>query len=164
MNKFIERWEGPLFAFAWRYVQNSADAHDLVAEAFVRLHQKRQKLRPDTKVGAWLFTTLSNLCHNQNRWRKRHPTVSLDATDDETGQSLSDRTPAEATLPSDDMEKSEAVKALRQAIDQLPHELKNDAAPSPLRAASLSGDRPDHRLLRTRSGDTPVPCKTKTAR
>jgi len=50
LNQLIARWQRPLFAFAWRYVQNQADAHDLVAETFVRLHQQRARLRPDTKV------------------------------------------------------------------------------------------------------------------
>jgi RNA polymerase sigma factor (sigma-70 family) len=125
LNQIIERWQGPLYAFAWRYVQNTTDARDLVSEAFVRLHQQRARLRPDTKVGAWLFTIVANLCHNQNRWRRRHPTVSLDTQDEETGQSLSDRTPSEAALPSDSLEKSEAVAALRKAIDTLPHDLKS---------------------------------------
>lgn len=124
LNQLIERWEKPLFSFAWRYVQNTADARDLVAEAFVRLHQQRHKLRPDTKIGSWLFTIVANLCHNQNRWRRRHPTVSLDAEDEETGQRLSDRTASDHALPHDDLEKDEAVLALRHAIDALPHELK----------------------------------------
>ncbi|MFA5265509.1 MAG: RNA polymerase sigma factor [Opitutaceae bacterium] len=124
LDQIIERWGGPLHAFAWRYVQNTADARELVAEAFVRLHQQRARLRPDTNVGAWLFTIVANLCHNQNRWRKRHPSVSLDAQDEETGQALSDRIPTEAPLPSDRVERDEALAALRKAIDTLPHDLK----------------------------------------
>jgi RNA polymerase sigma-70 factor (ECF subfamily) len=124
LNEVIERWQGPLFAFAWRYVQNTADAHDLVAESFVRLHQNKLKLRPDTKLSAWLFTTLSNLCHNQNRWRRRHPTVSFEAQDADTGLAVADRTAAEGPLPSDRLENDEVVAALGKALDELPHELK----------------------------------------
>ena len=64
LNRLIARWERPLHGFAYRYVQNYADAQDLVAEAFVRLYRQRQRLRTDTKLSAWLFTTLANLCHN----------------------------------------------------------------------------------------------------
>jgi hypothetical protein len=45
LDELIARWQRPLFAFAWRYVQNRTDAHDLVAETFVRLHQQRDRLR-----------------------------------------------------------------------------------------------------------------------
>ena len=79
LNRLIARWQRPLLAFAYRYVQNSADAQDLVAETFVRLYSRRASLRPDTNLPAWLFTTLSNLCHNHHRWKRRHPTVAFGA-------------------------------------------------------------------------------------
>ncbi len=118
LNGLIERWERPLFAFAWRYVRQTADAHDLVAEVFVRLYQQRARLRPDTKLSAWLFTTLTNLCHNQHRWRHRHPTVSLDAATDAPSNA------AGGPSPSDELERAESVVALDAALQRLPHELK----------------------------------------
>jgi RNA polymerase sigma-70 factor, ECF subfamily len=125
LDQLIARWQRPLFSFAWRYVQNDADAHDLVAETFVRLHQQRQRLRPDTKLAAWLFTTLSNLCHNHYRWRLRHPTVSLDASFEDSGAPLSEKlSPAEEPLPDAALEHREACAAVRAAIDRLPHDLR----------------------------------------
>src|SRR5947209_11010141 len=82
LNRFIERWKYPLHSFAYRYVQNATDAGDLVAETFVRLYQHRNRLDADANISAWLFTILSNLCRNHLRWRKRHPTVELDNTED----------------------------------------------------------------------------------
>ena len=124
LDELIRRWEAPLFTFAWRYVQNTADAQDLVAEAFVRLYRQRDRLRPDTRMSAWLFTTLANLCHNHHRWKRRHPTVSFDAPDDATGLPLSAHTSSSAPAPCDEAERDEALAALRQAIDRLPHDLK----------------------------------------
>jgi RNA polymerase sigma-70 factor (ECF subfamily) len=125
LDQLITRWQRPLFSFAWRYVQNDADAHDLVAETFVRLHQQRMRLRPDTKLAAWLFTTLSNLCHNHYRWRVRHPTVSLDASLEDSGSSVTAKlSPAEGPLPDAALEHSEACAAVRAAIDSLPHDLR----------------------------------------
>ena len=123
LDELIARWQRPLFAFAWRYVQNRTDAHDLVAETFVRLHQQRDRLRADTRLSAWLFTTLSNLCHNHYRWRRRHPTVSLDApNDDET--SAHDIVPSDGAVPDAALERDETCTAVRAAIDRLPHDLK----------------------------------------
>jgi RNA polymerase sigma-70 factor (ECF subfamily) len=124
LNQLITRWERPLFAFAWRYVQNQTDAHDLVAETFVRLHQQRERLRVDTKLSAWLFTTLSNLCHNHYRWRRRHPTVSLDAPLDAAETPLHEALPSDGPVPDTALEHDEARKAVREAIDLLPHDLK----------------------------------------
>lgn len=125
LDQLIARWQRPLFAFAWRYVQNRADAHDLVAETFVRLHQQRQRLRPDTKLSAWLFTTLTNLCHNHHRWRVRHPTVSLDVADERDSPRAVARLPADdGPLPDAALEHDEAFAAVRAAVDHLPHDLK----------------------------------------
>lgn len=129
LNRLIAHWQRPLISFAYRYVQNSTDANDLVAEAFVKLYQHRQRLRADTKLSAWLFTTLANLCHNHQRWKRRHPTVAL-ATSDRPSDDpaewhgtvsgiASDHPTPDATL-----EKNEMIAAVRAAIDQLPHDLK----------------------------------------
>jgi RNA polymerase sigma factor (sigma-70 family) len=125
LDGLIARWQRPLFAFAWRYLQNPADAHDLVAETFVRLHQQRDRLRPDTNLSAWLFTTLSNLCHNHYRWRRRHPTVSLDAPIDGPDVSAHETIPSECPAPDVALEHDETRAAVRAAIDRLPHDLKS---------------------------------------
>jgi RNA polymerase sigma factor (sigma-70 family) len=124
LNQLIARWQQPLFAFAWRYVQNPTDAHDLVAETFVRLHQQRARLRPDTKLSAWLFTTLSNLCHNHYRWRRRHPSVSLDAPIDDAEAPAHEAVASDAPLPNAALEHDEAFAAVRAAVERLPHDLK----------------------------------------
>ena len=46
LNRLIARWQQPLLAYAYRYLQNTADAHDMVANVFVRLYQQRERLRP----------------------------------------------------------------------------------------------------------------------
>lgn len=123
LDELVARWQRPLFAFAWRYLQNQTDAHDLVAETFVRLHQQRDRLRADTRLSAWLFTTLSNLCHNHHRWRRRHPSVSLDApNDNET--SAHDTVASDVAMPDAGIEQDETCAAVRAAIDRLPHDLK----------------------------------------
>ena len=124
LDQLIARWQRPLFAFAWRYVHNETDAHDVVAETFVRLYQQRARLRADTRLSAWLFTTLANLCHNHHRWRLRHPTVSLDATG--TGAEMPAPAAIAADTPPPDaaLERAETLAGVGAAIDRLPHDLK----------------------------------------
>lgn len=123
LNRIMGRWQRPLLSFAIRYVHSAADADDLVIETFVRLYQNRHKLRPRTNLSAWLFTTLSRLCLNHLRWQKRHPSVT--GTPDEADRSGASEIPdPSAAHPAIPMEQSEDLKALRQAIDRLPHEQK----------------------------------------
>lgn len=91
LNRLIARWQRPLHSFAYRYCQNRADAEDLVAQTFVRLYQQRLRLRPDTRLSAWLFTTLTNFCHNHHRWKRRHPTTALDVPGGRCGQGFPPR-------------------------------------------------------------------------
>lgn len=128
LNRLIARWQRPLISYAYRYVQNSADAHDLVASVFVRLYQQRSRLRPDTNLSAWLFTTLTNLCHNHYRWKRRHPTVPLDSPwrqDDgkDTAADGSDFA-SEQPGPANELVQDEVSDAVRCAIGKLPHDLK----------------------------------------
>lgn len=118
-DSLVGEFQRPLLAFAWRYLHNTADAEEVVLESFVRLHQARARLRPDTNLSAWLFTTLSNLCHNRHRWRMRHREVSMDAP--EPSPLLASHTsPQEG--PDAALESDEAAMALRGAIDRLPHD------------------------------------------
>ena len=125
LDRLIARWEQPLFAYAWRYLHNDADARDLAIEVFVRLHQQRLRLRPDTNLSAWLFTTLTNLCHNRHRWHRRHPTVSLD---DVEGTAVAEGVRADPRAESDGpgagLERDEVLGALDAAIARLPRDLK----------------------------------------
>jgi RNA polymerase sigma-70 factor (ECF subfamily) len=128
LNRLIVRWQRPLMSYAYRYLQNSADAQDLVANVFVRFYQQRDRLRPDTNVSAWLFTALTNLCHNHYRWKRRHPTVALDAPApgedaDRPGSGYADIA-SDHPGPAATMAHDEVLDAVRAAIDELPHELK----------------------------------------
>jgi len=114
LTRLITRWEQPLFAFAWRYLRNDADAREVVIEVFVRLHQQRARLCADTNLSAWLFTALTNLCHNQHRWRRRHPTENLDGA----------VAVGDAHVPAADLEHDESLAALGAAIERLPGDLK----------------------------------------
>lgn len=115
-EQLVSQMQRTLFTFAWRYLHNNADAEDVVVETFTRLFQARERLRPDTNLSAWLFTTLSNLCHNRHRWRTRHREMSLDAADQVQDAA------AHGSSPDRALERDEAGAALRRAIDRLPHD------------------------------------------
>ena len=129
LNRLISRWQRPLHSFAYRYCQNRADAEDLVAQTFARLYQQRLRLRPDTKLSAWLFTTLTNLCHNHHRWKRRHPTTALETPGEgapgngSPGPRRNDHA-TDQLAPDEHLLQDETLAMVRAAIDRLPHDLK----------------------------------------
>lgn len=124
LNRLIVRWEQPLAGFAFRYVQNHGEARDLVAETFVRLYQHCARLRPDTNLSAWLFTSLANLCCNHLRWKRRHPAIALDFGGPDGQPAPAATLSSGQPLPSAALEQDETAHAVRHAIALLPHELK----------------------------------------
>lgn len=126
LNRLIERWQRPLHSFAFRYCQNRSDAEDLVAQAFVRLYHHRKRLRHDTRLSAWLFTTLTNLCRNHHRWKTRHPAAGANEPlpSSRSRESTLDRLTSADKAPNEQLEQDETLTAVQQAIAQLPHELK----------------------------------------
>jgi RNA polymerase sigma-70 factor (ECF subfamily) len=118
LGRVIRQWQRRLFGFAYRYLQNEADAADLVAETFVKLHQQRRRLAPDSNLPAWLFTVLANGCRSRLRWAKRHPTQAWE-TAGELGA-----VPCDQPRPDAALQQQERIAALQRAVAELPHELK----------------------------------------
>ena len=123
LNTLMDRWSGRVVAFLYRMTGQREVAIDLAQETFVKLYQARARYRPQGNFSTWLFAIAANLARNHARWKIRHPTVSLDATNPDGTAAFSDPadpdpTPGEAALTH---EQTEAVNA---AILELPLELR----------------------------------------
>lgn len=123
LNALMNRWSGRIVAFLFRMTGQRETAVDLAQETFVKLYQARGRYRPQGQFSTYLFAIAANLARNHARWKARHPTVSLDATDPPAADHWPDpvdpaNTPAEAALA---REKSAAVQ---QAILALPVDLR----------------------------------------
>jgi RNA polymerase sigma-70 factor, ECF subfamily len=124
LNELMSRWQTPLIAFTLRYTGNSADAVDLAQESFVRVYESRDRYQPTAKFSTWLFAIASNLCRNLARWRERHPTVPLSTPGDDGEPALARTLAAHDGTPADNAERNDLANAVREHIQNLPHDLK----------------------------------------
>jgi RNA polymerase sigma factor (sigma-70 family) len=124
LNDLMERHGAKLFHYLIRCLQSEEDAADLAQETFVRVYQHRNKFKPDAKFTTWFYTIATNLVKTRYRFRSRHPEVSLDAENDQTGHSLRDSLPEHAPTPSDRLQADERADAVRRAVAQLPDDLR----------------------------------------
>ncbi len=125
LNELMHRWQEPLVAFIYRYTGSYEDAIDLAQETFVRVYESRERYEPRGKFSTWLFTVAANLCHNHARWRARHPTVSIYApADGSGGVPLEETLRAQGDTPADTAERDDLASAVREFVQQLPHDLK----------------------------------------
>lgn len=124
LNTLMERHSSRIFQFLHRMLANEDDAHDLAQETFVRVFRSSSSYRPDQRFTSWLYTIAGNLARNHYRWRSRHPTLSLDATQEDTDQSLGERLPASGSSPGEQAVVTERHEAVRRAIQGLPEDLR----------------------------------------
>ena len=124
LNDLMARHATPVFHFLCRMVGNEDDANDLAQETFVRVFKSRDSFRAEQRFSTWLFTIAANLARNHFRWRSRHPTLSLDAENAETEQSLGSTLPANAPSPKEAAIAAERAAAVRTAVKNLPEDLR----------------------------------------
>jgi RNA polymerase sigma-70 factor (ECF subfamily) len=122
LNEIMGRWKQPLASYLLRQLGNHEDALDLTMETFVRVYESRHRYAPSARFARWIFTIATNLARNHARWKQRHPEVTLEAGEDEISplDHLTDETPGAARQ----LETKERAKAVRDAITDLPHDLR----------------------------------------
>jgi RNA polymerase sigma-70 factor, ECF subfamily len=109
------RLEKPLYNLAYRYVWNSAEAQDILHDAFVELWARRDRLIAST-TDRYAWVAVLNLSRKRRRWsRAKHFLRG-----DDSLASL----PATAALESDAV-RSEQQTLLHAAIERLPEKLRS---------------------------------------
>jgi len=124
LNELMARHAEPVFHYLIRLLQNEAEAEDLAQESFVRVYQNRERFDPRQKFSTWLYTIATNLARDRIRWRVRHPGVSLDAEQEKTNTSLKEILASTQPTPDESMQVDERVSAIRNALAELPEELR----------------------------------------
>ena len=124
LNDLMARHGRPVFQFLCRMLGNEDDASDLAQETFVRVYQHRASFRPGAKFTTWLYTIAANLARNHYRWLARHPTVSLGAESETTGQSIGEVLPSSDPSPEGAAVAAERAAVVRAAVGKLPAELR----------------------------------------
>ncbi len=124
LNDLMARHAPKLFNYLVRSLQNEDDAADLAQDTFLRVFQHRTKFDGRMKFSTWLYAIASNLVKDRYRHRTRHPQVSLNAENEATGEDFSETLPEQKPTPSESLQDSEQAAAVRQAVGQLPEELR----------------------------------------
>ena len=122
LNELMGRWKQPLAGYLLRQLGGHEDALDLTMETFVRIYESRQRYVPAARFARWLFTIATNLARNHVRWKQRHPEVTLEAEEGE--ESPMDNMADAAPNAGKQMETRERARAVRNAIADLPPDLR----------------------------------------
>ena len=124
LNDLMERHAPKLFNYLARSLKDENDAADLTQETFVHVFQNRTKFDTRMKFSTWLYAIATNLVKDRYRHRTRHPQVSLDAENEATGEDFQESVPEQEQTPSESLQSAERAEAVRQAVGELPVELR----------------------------------------
>ncbi|MEI7530259.1 MAG: RNA polymerase sigma factor [Elusimicrobiota bacterium] len=111
-----------VFAFAYRFLGNAADAEDAAQEVFIKVYNARAKYTVKAKFTTWLFTITRNTCLNFLAKRgNKGLFVPLDENpetqDDAPGLQLAD---PKDLPPAELLIRKEQAEAVKKALASLP--------------------------------------------
>ncbi|MCL5985175.1 MAG: sigma-70 family RNA polymerase sigma factor [Actinobacteria bacterium] len=114
----IIRYQGKIFNFSMRFLDNRDDAFDVTQETFLRMIRGAVQFRGESKFSTWLFSIAANLARDKIKARKIFIEISNDDDDSEIFDFSSDYDLEEAVINKID------GQSLIDAIVKLPVKLK----------------------------------------
>ena len=115
LSLLMARHEQRLYRIACGYLRNSEDALEVVQDAFVRLHQQRDRIDARAEVGAWLTRVAINAAIDRYRQKKRRATREVDLEDDRLHQVRD----VSGASPADGLGLRDARKAIERGLQAL---------------------------------------------
>lgn len=122
-NTLFERFGTHIYGLLLRITNDPEEASDLTQETFLRALQGIKKFRGDSGVRTWLFRIAINQSRNRFRWwkrRKKHKTVSLDASQHDSDAPFSDGFRDQGLNPEENVLRIERRGLILEAIKELP--------------------------------------------
>jgi RNA polymerase sigma-70 factor (ECF subfamily) len=122
-DQLVAERTGDVYALLYRLTNDAEEARDLTQETFLRTFQNIVRFRGDSDLKTWIYRIAVNQARNRWRWwrrRRRDVTVSLDAGDRQTDESLGSRLRDRASRdPEQDTLAHERENALMVALGLL---------------------------------------------
>ncbi len=66
-TELYSRHKGPVLGYARRFLSREDIAEEVFQEAFIRLHNSRERYRPGSPFRTWLYTIVHRLCVDHTR-------------------------------------------------------------------------------------------------
>lgn len=117
-KRLVQDHQQRLYRFVVKHIGWGTDAEDITQQAFVEAAQSYATFKGDSELSTWLYGIAMNLVRN---YLSRSPHRRYTFEDEESlSQTSSDRPD-----PSQQLEHTQAVRALQQALNELPEEMRS---------------------------------------
>ena len=123
-NTLVLAYQNLVYNVAFRILGERFSAEDAAQQTFISAFRKLSSFRGGS-FRSWLLRIVTNVCYDELRRLKRHPTSSLEFQD-EMGEEIESLKwmvdPGE--LPQEKLERADLARTLQAAIDKLPLEFR----------------------------------------
>lgn len=117
----VSRWERKIFALCFGMLAREEEAKDAAQETFISAYRNLKNFRGEAKVSSWLHRIAVNQCLT---FKRREKIRSESYLDDESETEDKIFIAPVSFSPSKQIEQSERLALVRQAVSSLPIELK----------------------------------------
>ena len=121
-EELVAERSGEIYGLLFRLTENSEEARDLTQETFLRAFQSIGRFRGEADLRTWIYRIAINQARNRWRWwRRRHKdsTVSLDATQGQSNQTVIATLAESSDNPEQQTLAHERELALRSALQKV---------------------------------------------
>jgi RNA polymerase sigma factor (sigma-70 family) len=122
-NHLVQHYQDVVFNTAYRILGDFDEAEDAAQKAFISAFQSIRSFRGGS-LRAWLLRTTVNACYDEIRRRKRRPTVSIEARENDEMAAEDGWLPDQDPSPQQISEMKELQQAVQQCLHDLPVEFR----------------------------------------
>ena len=127
LEVLINRYRQELYGFLAKFLGDATLAQDVFQETFLQVHLSKHTFDQSRRFKPWLFTVAANKARDAMRTRKRHRTLSIDASlgsDQSEGGRFVDLIASDQLSPADEFSKLEAARFVGEVVATMPDHLR----------------------------------------
>ena len=117
----VDHYQQPVYNLAYRLMDDSGDANDVVQEVFLKVFRNIGSFRGQSSLKTWIYRIAVNEAHNYRRWfsRRRKKEVGLETEEGATGRCYGDLLPDPGKSPFDMAFQAESRSLAEEALSQM---------------------------------------------
>lgn len=120
-REIVDLYSGRVFALLTRFLgRRHPGREDMVQNVFLRVVGARDRYEPTARFSTWLYSIVWRMCVNETERRAGRQPLSFEAMATGEGGESFDPEAEDAELPEDGLERADVVRAVREAIAELP--------------------------------------------